>query len=215
MRSLIDVLPAGELNTFREHVSDFLSWVEDDKIQYGKLADEAMNLKLTLQRELRFIMMVGIGADSAKMYNLGEKYFGAGVSDAFPNAIYEIDEAVKCFSLERYTASVCHLMRTCEVALYAFLDNVDAARPQKPAEKNWSLILKRIAEQINSKWPNAKSRMNDDYKSAAELHAALVAIKDAYRNESMHVSGKYTEEEAEHIMATVKGFMQKAANRLS
>ena len=140
---------------------------------------------------------------------------GLEVNDAFPNAIYEIDEGVKCFALERYTASVCHLMRCCEVALYAFMDYIEVARPEKPAEKNWGNILAKIRTKMEEKWPSAAHKMNEDYKFAISIHAAITAIKDAYRNHSMHVTGKYSKSEAEQIMATVKGFMQKAATKLS
>lgn len=47
-------------------------------------------------------------------------------------------------------------------------------------------------------------------KSKDELsavHAYLSSVKDAWRNSTMHVENKYTEEEAEAIFNSVKGFI--------
>jgi DNA topoisomerase IA len=40
------------------------------------------------------------------------------------------------------------------------------------------------------------------------------AVKDAWRNATMHVENKYTEEEARRIYDAVRGFMMKLASRM-
>src|SRR5271170_1621727 len=42
---------------------------------------------------------------------------------------------------------------------------------------------------------------------------SLDAVRVAWRNTTMHVENKYTQEEAENIFIAVKGFMKKLASR--
>jgi hypothetical protein len=39
-------------------------------------------------------------------------------------------------------------------------------------------------------------------------------VKNPWRNETMHVSGKYTDDEAKHIFVAVEGFMKKLSDRM-
>jgi hypothetical protein len=45
------------------------------------------------------------------------------------------------------------------------------------------------------------------------LYASLDAVKNPWRNATMHVENKYTDDEAEHIFVAVKGVMMKLASR--
>jgi hypothetical protein len=42
----------------------------------------------------------------------------------------------------------------------------------------------------------------------------LRVVKDAWRNYTAHLRGKYDDQEAEDMLANVRGFMQKLATRL-
>jgi hypothetical protein len=46
-----------------------------------------------------------------------------------------------------------------------------------------------------------------------ELHASLDAVRNPWRNATMHVERKYTDDEADHIFVAAKGFMAKLASR--
>lgn len=48
----------------------------------------------------------------------------------------------------------------------------------------------------------------------ADVHGSLDAVRQAWRNSTMHVGRKYTEEEAEHLFMIVKGFMLTLCRRL-
>jgi hypothetical protein len=47
----------------------------------------------------------------------------------------------------------------------------------------------------------------------ATVHAALAAMQNPYRNATMHLDHKYTDEDARHIFEMVKGLMMKIAER--
>ena len=59
--------------------------------------------------------------------------------------------------------------------------------------------------------PDCKE-LQSSYSQAA---ASFGVMKDAWRNHTMHVRAKYTEEEAGQIFDAVKAFMQKLSERLS
>ncbi len=75
------------------------------------------------------------------------------------------------------------------------------------------MILKNIKDAIDSKWLSPSDRMTADAVLFAGLHASLDAVKNPWRNATMHVESKYTNDEAEHIVAAVKGFLMKLASR--
>jgi hypothetical protein len=45
------------------------------------------------------------------------------------------------------------------------------------------------------------------------LHASIDAVKNPWRNATMHVERVYTEEDAEHIFIAIKGFIKSLASR--
>lgn len=42
----------------------------------------------------------------------------------------------------------------------------------------------------------------------------MTSVKDAWRNSTMHIERRYTDEEAEHILSAVRSFLKKIARRL-
>jgi hypothetical protein len=80
--------------------------------------------------------------------------------------------------------------------------------PTKPAERNWAIILRAVWDGIEAKWPVASARMHGDGLLFEE------PVRNPWRNATMHIEKKYTDDEAEHIFAAVKGFMMKLASRM-
>ena len=132
----------------------------------------------------------------------------ADVSLKFPSAVYDLDEAGKCLALERGTAAVFHSMMVVEHILIAINHCLGITTPLVGNDQNWGNILKRIKDEIasRSKWPEK------DYFQ--ELYARLDAVKDAWRNSTMHVEKKYTPDEAEEIFRLTLQTLEKAASKM-
>lgn len=140
--------------------------------------------------------------------------FGAEVTSKFPSAAFDIEEVGKCFSLNRYTACVFHLMRTMEVGIRAIARCLQIPDPVRPAERNWAILLKSIRDDgIWRKWPSATGRASGDGAVFEALYASLDAVKNPWRNGTMHIDRTYSDDEAEHILIAVKGFMRNLASR--
>jgi hypothetical protein len=86
--------------------------------------------------------------------------------------------------------------------------------PIKPAERNWGRVLEKIKAAIDAKWPTVATRAAGDGETFDALYASLDAVKNPWRNATMHPANKYTDEEAEHVFVAVKGFIVRLASRL-
>lgn len=129
--------------------------------------------------------------------------WGSELRGKFPGASKDIDEAAKCLALGRYTAAVFHSMRILEVALRAIRLCLQATN----SGRNWGDVLKDIRDE-RTKRGGAKWPKNDYFQN---ISARLDAIKDAWRNTTMHVENVYTEEDASRIFDYTKGLMSQVA----
>jgi hypothetical protein len=143
-----------------------------------------------------------------------EPHFGQDVASKFQSAAaFEIDEAAKCLALGRPTAAVFHLMRVMEGSVRAVARCLGISDPTKPAERSWGFVLGEIWKGIEKKWPAVATRASGEGAFFETLYASLDAVKNPWRNDTMHPARKYTDDEAEHIFVAVKGFMMKLASR--
>jgi hypothetical protein len=154
-------------------------------------------------------------AERQRYFKPSDPLFGGQFVARFStDGVYELDEAAKCIALGRPTAAVFHLMRLMEVGILALSRCLQIPDPVKPAERNWGVILRAIRENgIDKKWPTQADRMSGDGELFEGLCASLDAVKNPWRNATMHVENKYTDDEAEHVFVAVRGFMKKLASR--
>jgi hypothetical protein len=143
--------------------------------------------------------------------------FGVELAVLYPSAEYEIEETAKCLAFERSTAAVFHLMRIMEIGLKAVSKCLQIADPTKEAEKNWGVMLRKIKDEIDRRNKAAPPEWSkfEDRRLMAEIYVSLDAVRNVWRNATMHVETKYTMEEAEHILNAVRGFMTKLSSRMN
>jgi hypothetical protein len=193
-----------------------------ERIKEGGAIDQQFRFLLdcnfrVMNDELGQAMLFSVKPENAKYYEPAEPLFGKTVADQFPSdASAEIDEAGKCFALSRHTACVFHLMRILEVGIGAIRNSLGIPDPVKDADRNWGKMLKIIKAEIDRRnaakpaaWKNAADK--DFFEGAI---ASLDAVKNVWRNATMHVEKTYGEEQAEHIFNAVRGFMSKLAERI-
>lgn len=132
-----------------------------------------------------------------------------GFSARFPNAAFEVEEAAKCAALGRYTAAVFHAMRMLEVGIRALSKRLGIPDPTKPAEKNWGNILRTIKGKIDETWPLNHRIAGSEGSEFDQLYATLDAVKNPWRNATMHVETIYAPHEALHILRCAAFFMRK------
>lgn len=149
---------------------------------------------------------VGLMGTADEMLSTPERS-SEGFPLAYPKAAFEIEESAKCIALGRFTASAFHSMRALECGIKAMARYLGIPDPTKPAERNWGHILGEIKKAINDKWPPGSRVAGSDGANAERLYVTLDAVKNPWRNSTMHVETIYAPHEALHILRCVCVFM--------
>lgn len=201
--TILEVLAALESTALRRN----FQWLHDQVTAVERLTEKELRNKIFFYvspEKARFFPTQG------QPYPLTEKVF-----KAFPSAIYDTNEAAWSLALDRSTAAVFHLMRILEIGL-GCLGKVFGV---SLAHTNWAPALDQIESKIREMHKDPVWKALPDCKEQQEFYAQAASnfgiLKDAWRNYTMHVRAKYTEDEAEQIFVTVKALMSKLAERLS
>lgn len=145
----------------------------------------------------------------------GEYYadsmLGAEAASRFPLANEELNEAGKCFSLGRYTASVFHSMRALEPALSALRINV---RVPKAERATWGPIIDQIEAKIRAAQTGGSPVSAARKSFLSEAAAEFRHFKDAWRNHAMHSHQRYDREVAQRVLNHVKAFVEHLSTRI-
>jgi hypothetical protein len=133
------------------------------------------------------------------------------IRDAFPSVVDELTEAGKCYGFGRSTATVFHLMRALEIPLAALLKTLGITKHSP----TWNAYLSAMAEAIKVMFPDKSRAHAEKREYFTVLEGQLRAIKDAWRNPTMHEIGKnYTDETAHELIVLVRGLFREAAKEL-
>ena len=177
---------------------------------------QAQALERLAEKELRGKFFLYVPPERAKFWPLMNQpnIFGAKVATQFSSATFDIINSGICLATTTSTASVFHLMRVLEIGLTALGKQFGVSL----AHTNWAPAIEQIEGKIRDMHKDPVWKVLPDCKEQQEFFAQAAShfaiLKDAWRNYTMHARGKYTEDEAERIFETVKGFMQKLAERL-
>jgi hypothetical protein len=169
------------------------------RIEAGGVRPEALaaaldDLAARLRDELALTRIVTLS--STGFAPDGEPPFGPLVEQHFPSAAYDIEEAVRCLALRRSTASVSHAAKVMRFGLRSLehllsLPNLTAL--------SWARMLTAV-----------RGMAGDD----RDLAEALTRVRRAWRAPGLTPAGRYSEEEAEAVLAAVAAFMRLVAARL-
>jgi len=136
------------------------------------------------------------------------------VSERFPDASYDMQEAANCLALSRPTACVCHLMRVLEVGLVALAGDLKIPWPD---QNNWQEVINGIEGKIKL-FEKGSGTLPIDWKEKRQFYADAATqfthFKDAWRNYAMHFHAVYDEGKADIIFRSVREFMRVLAARL-
>ena len=167
-----------------------------------------------LRDDLEVMLFLHVEPDRTKFYKQETPLFGSHVSSTFPSVIDEVVEAGKCYALDRPTASAFHSIRCLEAGIRAISRSLGIPDPTRGADRTWGNLLRAVKSEIDRRWPANTGRMSGDAKLFDEAYGALAGMQNPYRNSTMHLDHKYTDDEARHLFELVRGFMVMVANRM-
>jgi hypothetical protein len=180
------------------------------------LMDQIEHIEKLARKELNNRLFFYVPPERARFWPLTSQPnpFGSEVGSKFPSATFDIQSAAICLATAMSTASVFHLMRVLEIGLAA-LGKVFGV---SLAHTNWEPAIREIEAKIRDMHKDPAWKTLSDCKEQQEFYSqaasAFAVVKDAWRNYTMHVRGKYLESEAELIFENVKAFMQKLAQKI-
>jgi hypothetical protein len=162
-----------------------------------------------IQTQLRDRVLMYVPNEQAKYFSENTPPFGDKVQDKFPKATADITDASFCLGVGRWTAAVFHLMCVVEVGIRRLAKWLNVPRNQVDG-KVWQQILAAMSAAIKalpSGTPEEQAKRDRCSEAIAHLHA----VKNAWRNPTMHSRRRYSQEEAEAIFNNVKTFMHYLA----
>lgn len=130
---------------------------------------------------------------------LGEKCVANFPKSGISN---EAEQAVKCFAFGQYTACAFHLMRISEAGVLAL---GKAAGHNWGKNHNWGGFFKWFDA-------NPPTGKHQDFLQVAKGN--LSAVKDAWRNRTMHLEKVYDEEQARHLLVVIPSMMKHLASKI-
>lgn len=174
----------------------------------AELNHDAEDLNSRLEDELKHLMFKPVLPRYSKYYS-DKPLFGQKVFDKFPAAIDDVQGAGNCLALGEGTACVMHLMRVMEAGLKAL-----AAGLKIPYAPSWESYLSQIQKKIDAKHKTKGVSWRRDEKFYRDVSGDLLTIKQAWRNPTMHIDRRYSQEEAEQIYLAVKPLLERLADKL-
>lgn len=102
-------------------------------------------------------------------------------------------------------------MRALEVALDAVGLGVGVPNAAIEAHNSWERLLEKIRQQIEANDKAGDPTWTPKRQFFVDSAAHLFAVKNAWRNPSMHLEKKYDSGEATRILNAVKDFMEHLA----
>lgn len=168
-----------------------------------ELSKDLLDLSELIESELEEYRFLHMASAAVQYYN--ENQFPESVVSEFCED-YDMLEAGKCLALGLYTACACHLMRVAELGI----KKIERAYSLKEM-RTWGDFLSQFrtyAHEVASKESAQKE------KDIMAIHARLVGVKDAWRDDTMHVARTYNAREAREVFVAVKNFMILVTNQL-
>jgi hypothetical protein len=180
------------------------------------LIDRVDAIEKLAEKELKDKLFFYIPPERGKFWpKAKEPYaFGRTVASSFASSTSDANCAAICLATMQSTASVFHLMRILEIGLTVLGNQFGVSL----AHTNWAPAIEQIESKIRDMHKDPAWKILPDCKELQEFYAQAAShfgiLKDAWRNHTMHVRGKYTQDEAELIFENVKALMQKLAEKL-
>lgn len=172
------------------------------------VADDLRYIRQKLTEELDACLFLHVPNDAHYYQEPQEGWQDVLVS--FPSAMLNIEEASKCFALNRYTAAVFHCMRILESGIRVLANQFGV-----PADyRDWGNIIDNIESEIKAKTKALGTKKWPDHQFYSEAAVHLFHLKDAWRNHVIHGRLDFDEERARTTYEHTRDFMCHLALRL-
>lgn len=123
----------------------------------------------------------------------------------------EATHAGRCYAYGEWTACAFHLMRICEAGVRALAYAIGHPIDQT---KNWGKFFKEFDRQSAVDPRNRTGVWLSHGEFLDSAGGNMRAVKNAWRNETMHLESSYDEQEARHLLEVIPALMGHLASRM-
>lgn len=179
-------------------------------VTLGSLALSLQDIESRFADHLGFIRLFVIPEERAILLGGADTLLKSNTASLYTSVWFDCEEAAKCLCLGRPTASVFHTMRILEIAIGAISKRLSIPDPSK-VDRSWGNMLKAIKAEMDIQHPPKNRTTGCEGSLLEQVYVSLDAIKNPWRNGTMHVESVYTEEEARHILVCATHLLDKMA----
>ncbi|VVT18118.1 hypothetical protein [Hoeflea sp. EC-HK425] len=182
-------------------------------ITMAEISHSIEDVESRFRDECQLVTFVVLNRNQKMLFGSANELVGNtwDLNKIFPDAARELEESAKCIALQRPTASVFHAMRMLEVGIKILADKLGIDEITEPAKRNWGNILNVVKSKIDSTYPKNTRVEGSEGAKFERLYVSLDAVKNPWRNGTMHVESFYSEAEALHILRCVTYFLHVLA----
>lgn len=181
---------------------------ESVEFAYSDLKQPLVDIESRFSDHLQFIKLFVVRGEQMFLLSTPNELLGEQTARLFPKVWFDCEEAAKCILVQRPTAAVFHSMRMLEIGIKAFAKRLGIEDPIKPGQRNWAAILREIRKKIDTDHPAGNRTSGSEGAFFDKIYATLDAVKNPWRNETMHVEGVYQDGEARHILSCTATLLQ-------
>jgi hypothetical protein len=184
--------------------------VQKPTVTNGVLGYEIGHVLQLLEEKIKIESFFRYPRDKARLLRAASREW-QHIWNAF-NVKDDVLAGIDCFALGHSTASVFHMMRVAEVGLRGLGRERGIRLPgDKPIEYlNWNEILREVDERVKELGRTMSAGPDKDV--ALEFYNSVLiqgrALKDIYRNQTMHVRHQFNEPEAKAAIELTYEFME-------
>ena len=179
----------------------------------GRLIEIIDELQIRIRDELHETSLWQVSRENLGFFE--PDLFKLAEQNKFGSAHRNIEDAGKCLAFNRGTAAVFHLMRVMEYGLRALGESLNDPSLDPKRNPSWDAILKKCDDELRKPLRERSAEWREDEPFYSNATANLRAVKNAWRNPTLHVERDYDPDDALDVWNAVKAFMRHLAKKLS
>jgi len=135
----------------------------------------------------------------------------------FPAIIENVEAASKCLALSLFAEAVFNSVQIIEIGLLELGRFLNVTDPHS----GWTAVTNALKKIHDKPYRDRTEFERQHFEFLEQVHGTVGALKDAWRNKISHAQGKlilltsgFSQEIAEEILSTSRGFMRRLATEL-
>ena len=203
-------------NSLASQVERALSYAKRQDANYAISIEVIVGeISHNIVSEVESFLFFSVRAHLKGRYLTPERVIGEALESAFPDAVKDAHDGIRCFVLDQWTASVFHFMRVLEHGI-RYMSTLVQIPTDNIALESWKNALDQIEKKIRDmeQLPRTEQKIQN-LKFLSEAAINFRYFKDAWRNHVSHSRAHYDTRDAQRVMNHVLDFMQQLARPLS